>query len=111
MRHCRVQCLHTQRQTRGFTPDAAGTTAVRNPSPSTHLRHSTTSPFKCGSFFAVELAMFTRPRSVLNAVLCALAVAVIIAMTSMPAFAQASDTQKLDAVLQSRLSQLRGRSR
>ena len=55
--------------------------------------------------------MFTRPRSVLNAVLCALAVAVIIAMTSMPAFAQASDDQKLDAVLQSRTSQLRGRSR
>jgi serine protease AprX len=55
--------------------------------------------------------MPTRPRSVLHAILWALSVAVIIAMTSMPAFAQASDTQKLDAVLQSRLSQLRGRSR
>ena len=56
--------------------------------------------------------MPTRPRSVLHAALCALAVAVILALTSMPAFAQASsDTQKLDAVLQTRTSQLRGRSR
>jgi len=55
--------------------------------------------------------MFTRPRSVLNAVLCALAVAVILVMTSLPAFAQGSGDQKLDAVLQTRLSQLRGRSR
>ena len=55
--------------------------------------------------------MPTRPRSVLNAALCALAVAVIIALTSLPAFAQASDDQKLDAVLQARTSQLRGRSR
>ena len=55
--------------------------------------------------------MSTRPRSVLNAALCALAVAVIIALTSLPAFAQAADDQKLDAVLQSRTSQLQGRSR
>lgn len=55
--------------------------------------------------------MPTRPRSVRHAVLCALAVAVILALTSLPAFAQASDAQKLDPVLQSRTSQLRGRSR
>src|SRR6188768_3412869 len=111
MRDCGVRFLHTRWQKPRLHIRQSRDDCSRNSSLSSHLRHSIVNRIQSGSSFAVELAMFTRPRSVLNAVLCALAVAVILVMTSLPAFAQGSGDQKLDAVLQTRLSQLRGRSR
>src|SRR5262245_54049812 len=64
-----------------------------------------------GSLLAVQLVMRTRCLSALKGVLATFAAVTCLALTSVPVFAQAGTTSKLDDVLKLRTGELRGRSR